>query len=137
MAAVKTTKTTASVTKFLDAIEDPVRRADCREVAKMMEKATGTKGALWGTSIVGFGSYRYASGKQENEWPLVGFSPRKGDLTLYILPGFEGNALMAKLGKHKTGKSCLYLKGLADVDLLVLEKLIVESVAVMRAKYPA
>lgn len=129
----KTQATEASVDAFLDAIADPQRRDDCRHVRALMEAATGAPAVMWGPSIVGFGRYlyRYASGR-EGEWPVIGFSPRKNDLTLYLMPGFEAQAaLMAKLGKHKTGKSCLYLKRLADVDQAVLEELITRSVAAM------
>lgn len=129
----KTQATVASVDAFLDAIADPQRRDDCRRVRALMEAATGAPAVMWGPSIVGFGRYRYryASGR-EGEWPVTGFSPRKNDLTLYLMPGFEQQAaLMAKLGKHKTGKSCLYLKRLADVDRVVLEELITRSVAAM------
>lgn len=95
-----------------------------------MKEATGEQPRMWGSSIVGFGAYkyRYASG-HEGEWPIIGFSPRKNDLTLYIMPGFaDYTELMAKLGKHKTGKSCLYIKKLDDVELPVLKKLITKSV---------
>jgi hypothetical protein len=138
MAANKTRKTGASVAEFLNRIDDPRRRADCRRVAKMMRDATGKRAAMWGDSIVGFGryTYHYASGRS-GEWPIVGFSPRKNDLTLYIMPGFSTyDRLLEKLGKHRTGKSCLYLKRLADVDEAVLEELVKASVEAMRAKYP-
>jgi hypothetical protein len=137
MAENKTRKTKASVADFLKRIEDPQRRADCKRVAKMMREATGNRAAMWGESIVGFGqySYRYASG-HGGDWPITGFSPRKNDLTLYIMPGVASyERLLAKLGKHRTGKSCLYVKRLADVDQTVLEELIQESVKDMREKY--
>ncbi len=133
MAEAKTQPTQASVAAFLAAIPDAERRKDCRLVAKLMQEATGAKPVLWGTSIVGFGTYRYkyASGR-EGDWPVTAFSPRKNDLTLYIMPGFEDDAgLLARLGKHKTGKSCLYLKRLSDVDLAVLQVIIEKSVAAM------
>lgn len=135
MAELKTKATNASVADFLNAIEDDERRKDCKTVAKIMQKATGAKPKLWGPSIVGFGDhhYKYASGR-ELDWFLTGFSPRKKDLTLYIMPGFERyDALMASLGKHSTGKSCLYIKRLADVDTSVLEKLVTASVEHMKA----
>jgi hypothetical protein len=135
MAELKTKATSASVADFLNAIEDDERRKDCKTVAKIMQKATGAKPKLWGPSIVGFGDhhYKYASGR-ELDWFLTGFSPRKKDLTLYIMPGFERyDALMASLGKHSTGKSCLYIKRLADVDTSVLEKLVTASVEHMKA----
>ena len=132
MSELKTRPTTASVSEFLALQPDP-RRADCEAVAAMMEAATGERAEMWGAAIVGFGRYAYTnSTKKTYEWPLVGFSPRKNDLTLYIMPGFEGFAdLMAKLGKHKTGKSCLYLKTLADVDPKVLRQVIEGSVKAM------
>lgn len=139
MAELKTKKTEASAAAFLDAITDDSRRADCKAVAKLMQKVTGEKPKMWGTSMVGFGTYHYvyASGR-EGDWPLTGFSPRKEALTLYIMSGFEGEpALMKKLGKFKTGKSCLYVKRLADLDTKVLEELVARSVAYMRDKYPA
>lgn len=99
----------------------------------MMEAATGEPAEMWGAAIVGFGRYAYiGSNKKTVEWPIIGFSPRKNDLTLYLMPGFEDQAeLMGKLGKHKIGKSCLYLKTLADVDLDVLRELIQRSVMAM------
>jgi hypothetical protein len=139
MAELKTKKTTESVDAFLRAVQDPQKQSDCRTVAKMMKAATGAAGKMWGTSIVGFGSYhyKYASG-QEGDWPLAGFSPRKQNLVLYIMAGFSGAPrLMKKLGKYRTGKSCLYLKRLSDVDLDVLRQLIDASVAEMRKRYPA
>ncbi|GGA78128.1 hypothetical protein GCM10011521_15620 [Arenimonas soli] len=129
----KTQATDADVEKFLAAVPDPGRREDCQRIRELMEAATGAPARLWGPSIVGFGvyHYRYESGR-EGDWMVTGFSPRKNDLTLYIMPGFARyEALMARLGKHKTGKSCLYIKRLADVDMAVLETLVRESVAAM------
>lgn len=129
----KTQATDADVETFLAAIPDPGRREDCQRIRALMEAATGAPARLWGPSIVGFGvyHYRYESGR-EGDWMVTGFSPRKNDLTLYIMPGFAHyEALMSKLGKHKTGKSCLYIKRLADVDMAVLETLVRESVAAM------
>jgi Domain of unknown function (DU1801) len=131
--APKTVPTKASVKAFIAAVDDPARRADCQALVKMMEKATGEKAVMWGEAIVGFGTYRYqyASGTT-GDWPVVAFSPRKNDLTVYLMPGFEAQAtLLARLGKHKTGKVCLYLKRLADIDLAVLQALIDQSVAAM------
>ena len=130
MAELKTKETKASVAVFLKKISDEQRRKDCQTVLNLMKQATGEEPKMWGTSIVGFGTYhyRYASGR-EGDWPIIGFSPRKTDLTLYIMPGFEKfKSLMAKLGKYKTGKSCLYIKKLDDVAVPVLEKLITKSV---------
>ncbi len=128
-ADLKTKKTTASVSKFLDSIEDATRRDDCRHVLQIMEKATGAKGKMWGTSVVGFGDYhyKYESGR-ENDWFVTGFSPRKDSLTLYFMTGIERyKSLLAQLGKHKTGKGCLYIKSLDDVDVKVLEELVKTS----------
>ena len=136
MAELKTKQTTASVSGFFDTIEDEERRADCRAVAKIMQKVTGEPPKMWGPSIVAFGKHRfkYESGR-ELDWFICGFSPRKRDLTLYIVPGFaQYTDLMSQLGKHKTGQSCLYIKRLADVDPGVLETLIERSVEHMRAK---
>ena len=137
MAENKTKPTRASVTAFMKGIEDPQQRRDAKEVAAMMRKATGARARMWGTSIVGFGSYhfRYASGR-EGDFMITGFSPRKQSLTVYIIPGFKPFAtLMRKLGKYKTGKSCLYIKRLQDVDEGVLQQLISDSVIHMRNKY--
>ena len=136
MAELKTKPTTASVTKFLNDVSDKTRRDDCFAVLEMMREVTKEEPAMWGSSIVGFGRYRYKyeSGR-EGEWPITGFSPRKGDLTLYIMPGFDSDpALMKWLGKHKTGKSCLYIKKLADVDAKVLKQLIATSVKKLDSK---
>lgn len=130
MAELKTKPSGASVAAFLEAVQGEERRADCRTLAKIMRKVTKAAPKMWGASIVGFGSYRYryASGR-EGDWFPVGFSPRKKDLTLYLMGGFsEQPALMKRLGKYKSGGACLYLKRLADVDLAVLEKLIAASV---------
>ena len=126
MAEQKTKPTNQSVKEFLNKIPEAERRADCFAVAKIMEEITGEKPTMWGPSIVGFGSYRYkyASGR-EGDWPMTGFSPRKKDLTLYIMMGFEKHAeLMEKLGKHSHSKSCLYIKRLSDVHIPTLKKLI-------------
>ena len=137
MSAAKTIRTEASVEKFLEQVENPVRRADSRALLELMREVTGEKAVMWGDSIVGFGSYHYvyASGR-EGDWPLTGFSPRKQNLAVYIMTGFSGHEdLMARLGKHRTGKSCLYINKLADVDLDVLRKLVRGSVQAMRKKY--
>ena len=135
MAEQKTKPTNESVKDFLNQIPEPERRADCFEVAKIMEEITGEKPKMWGPSIVGFGSYRYkyASGR-EGDWPMTSFSPRKKDLTLYIMMGFEKHAdLMEKLGKHSTSKSCLYIKRLSDVHIPTLKKLIKIGVKDLKA----
>jgi hypothetical protein len=131
-AELKTKETTASVGAFI-AKQPADIGADCRTIMGLMKKATGEDPKLWGPSIVGYGryAYKYDTGR-EGEWMITGFSPRKANLTLYIMMGFEEEAaLMQKLGKHTTGKSCLYIKKLADVDLKVLESLIVKGVKAM------
>lgn len=138
MADAKTRPGTQSVAAFLAALPDAQMRKDSKVVAAMMRKATGCKPVLWGGSIVGFDRYRYryASGR-EGEWPIVGFAPRKSALVLYVMPGFaDYEELLGRLGKHATGKSCLYLKRLADVDLTVLEALVRASVTAMRERHP-
>lgn len=127
--ALKTQRNSTSVKAFIDGVADEKKRRDARLVSAMMEDVTGEKPAMWGSSIVGFGSYhyKYASG-QEGDWPLASFSPRKDSLTLYLLPGFEGDSdLLAKLGKHKTGVSCLYIKSLDDVHMPTLKTLVRHS----------
>ena len=128
----KTRPTSASVQDFL-ARQPEARRADCEAVCAMMQAATGEPPVMWGEAIVGFGRYAYTNtSRKDSEWPLVAFSPRKNDLTLYIMPGFDAFAgLIAKLGRHKTGKSCLYIKQLADVDAGVLRGIIDGSVRAM------
>lgn len=126
MAELKTRPTDQSVAAFLDSVADEQRRQDCYTVLELMRQATGAEPEMWGDSIVGFGRYhyRYATGR-EGDWFLVGFSPRKQNLTLYIMAGFEQyDALMAQLGKHKTGKSCLYINKLAQIDLPTLRELV-------------
>jgi hypothetical protein len=134
MAELKTQPTGASVAAFLARIPDPTRREDCRALARLMQQVTRSRPKMWGTSIVGFGSYHYEYGSgREGEWFLAGFSPRKQDLTLYLMAGIERySAFQAKLGKHKHGRSCVYLKRLADIDLAVLRKLVAASVRDMK-----
>jgi hypothetical protein len=130
MAELKTKKTKASVAAFLNGIEDERIRKDSKTIARMMKDATGASPKMWGTSIVGYGShhYKYASGR-EGDWFLTGFSPRKRNLTLYLSYGLEKQgALLKKLGKHKTGKACLYINKLEDVDTDVLRELIERQV---------
>jgi hypothetical protein len=133
MAELKTKKTTASVAAFIDAVENDARRADAKTVLKLMREVTGERPAMWGPSIIGFGTYQGPTGP----WPIVGFSPRKANLVLYLMDGYDNEPLMKNLGKHKTGRSCLYINKLADVDMAVLRKLVEKSVAAMRKKYGA
>lgn len=135
MAEAKTKPTKASVTQFLNKIPDAARREDCFAIAKMMEEITGSKPQMWGPSIVGFGTYhyKYASG-HEGDWPLTGFSPRKQDLTLYLMIGFDKyDELMSQLGKHKKSKACLYIKRLSDIHVPTLKKLIKVSLKDLKA----
>lgn len=136
MADLKTKKNAASVASFLGGVSEQ-KREDCERIIAMMRKATGDEPCMWGGSIVGFGNYHYVydSGR-EGDWFLCGFSPRKQALSVYIMDGFaKYDDLLGKLGKYKTGKSCLYIKSLADVDAAVLEKLIKASVRHMRGTY--
>ncbi len=137
MAENKTKPTTISVPAFLDACTDEGRRTDAKALAGLMQKVTGCEPVMWGPSIVGFGSYHYAyeSGR-EGDMLIVGFSPRKAANVLYGAIGFDGaEALLAKLGKHTTGKGCLYIKKLADVDMKALETLVEKAVAAARARH--
>ena len=137
MAENKTKATEASVADYLAAIEDEGRRKDCEALAKLMTKVTKHKPKMWGTSIVGFGSYHYTyeSGR-EGDMCLAGFSSRKGDISIYGLGDFPGHdKLISKLGKHKKGKGCLYVRRLGDVDAKVLEQIVVGSVAARKRRY--
>jgi Domain of unknown function (DU1801) len=137
MAENKTKATNVTVEAFLASVADASKRADALALIDMMQTASNEKPRMWGPSIIGFGSYHYhyESGR-EGDSPIVGFSPRKAALVIYIVTGFRGaEPLLAKLGKHSMGKSCLYVKRLADVDLPVLRKLIDHSVVAVRAKY--
>jgi hypothetical protein len=137
VAELKTKKTNASVDAFLRRIADPKQREDSFTVLELMKDVTGQEPKMWGTSIVGFGSYhyKYPTGR-EGEWMITGFSPRKGTLTLYCLCGAPRQAaLLKKLGKYKTGVSCLYIKRLADIDLPTLRELVRESFAHVRQRF--
>lgn len=137
MSELKTKATNASVKAFLNAIKPDQKRTDARTLDKLMRRITGKKPKMWGASLVGYGTYKYKyeSGHQ-GEWFITGFSPRKQNLVVYIMPGFETfKPQMKKLGKHKTGKSCLYINKLADVDLEILQELIAGSVEVMKDRY--
>ncbi len=126
-AVIKTTETDASVEEFLDRVADEAQREDARKILGMMKTLTGDKPKMWGASIIGFGNLVYTSPAtgREVDWMKIGFSPRKGNLSLYVLNGAPAQAkLLEKLGKHKTGKGCLYVKRLSDVDEKILEKLI-------------
>lgn len=140
MYEAKTKPTDVSVASYFAGIEDELRRKDCKAISAIMKRVTGCTPKMWGTSIVGFDSYhyKYESG-HEGDSCIVGFSSRKGDISIYLISGYdapETRALLSKLGKHKTGKACLYIKHLSDVQLPILEQLIADSVADARRRYP-
>jgi len=138
MAKIKTTVGTASPAAFIKQVDGEQRRKDCQELVALMRAVTGHPPKMWGASIVGFDRYyyRYASGRQ-GDMLLTGFSPRKQDLVLYLGPGLQNATLRQKLGKHKAGQGCLYVKTLDDIDRDVLRALIEHSVAEMRKRHPA
>jgi hypothetical protein len=135
---LKTRVNEASVTEFLTTVTDEQRRSDCLEILALMKKITGEEPKMWGASIVGFGSYHYkGKGGREGDWMLTGFSPRKQNLTLYLMGGFDDLAgLLSKLGKFTTGVGCLYIKKLEDVDRKILEELVQASYEKMKRMYP-
>jgi hypothetical protein len=138
MAELKTKMNDASVEAFLQTIESEEKRNDCKTILAMMKKITKQEPKMWGSSIVGFDSYHYKSerSKQEGDWFMIGFSPRKQNLTMYFLSGFlKYEELMKKLGKHKKSGSCLYINKLADVDLKILKELLTSSYQYMKEKY--
>ena len=137
MAELKTRPTNASVNSFINKLPDEQNRADCFAIAEMMQQVTGCKPKMWGPSIVGFGviNYKNSTGKGV-DWPMIAFSPRKQNLTLYIMTGFDQyEDLMKKLGKHSTSKACLYIKRLSDVHIPTLKKIITQSVKYVKKKY--
>lgn len=137
--ANKTQESDSNVAAFLESVENPKRRADAEAVLALMTRLTGWPAKMWGKSIIGFGKYhyKYESGR-EGDFMRVGFSPRKANLVIYILPGYtDYSGILARIGKYKKGKSCLYINKLADIELDVLEELIVAGVADMAEKYPA
>jgi hypothetical protein len=139
MSSNKTVETDASVENFINAVDNEQKRKDSWDMIALMKKITGSEPRMWGSSLIGFGQYhyKYESGR-EGDFFITGFSPRKTALTIYIMPGFEGyKEQMARLGPHKTGKSCLYVKNLDVVDREVLEEMIRDSVSVMRERYPS
>lgn len=139
MAELKTQPSNDSVMSFLDTIEDPRKYTDSITILKLMKEVTGESPTMWGESMIGFGQYhyKYASGR-EGDWFLTGFSPRKNNFSLYIMAGFDQyESLLARLGKHKKGKSCLYIRNTDDVDLEVLRELVTASVQYIRDIYNA
>ncbi len=138
MSTIKTTINESSVTEFINAVADETKRSDSFVLLEMFTRITGEQPKMWGSSIIGFGQYHYKSerSRQEGDWPLIGFSPRKQNLTLYIMPGFKDYTdLLKDLGKHKTSVGCLYINKLADIDQKVLEKLIKQSYDDMKKKH--
>lgn len=138
-AANKTKPEKASVADFIANVADDDVRKDCMKLVKIMRRVTGDKPVMWGASMVGFGQYHYVypSGR-EGDYFITGFSPRKANLTVYVMPGFEAyRTKLARLGKHKLGKSCLYLQGLEGIDLEVLEEILADAVKRMRSREPA
>jgi hypothetical protein len=136
MADNKTQPSKVRVAAFIDALPDPTKRSDAKQLVKLMQSATGERPTMWGPSIIGFGSYhyKYDSGR-EGDMPLIGFSPRKAATVLYGITGVSNSGVqLAKLGEHTTGRDCLYIKKLADVDHKVLEALIIKSVAAKRTR---
>ena len=138
MSELKTKVADASVTDFLESVEGEVKKQDGFTLLELYKKITGEPAKMWGPSMVGFGKYHYKSERssQEGDWPLMAFSPRKQNLTLYIMPGFNDyTKYLEKLGKHKTSVGCLYINKLADVDMDVLEKLLIHVYDEMKRQY--
>jgi hypothetical protein len=139
MSTIKTTVNDDSVNDFISRVDDEMKQADSRALLRLYARVTGQPAKMWGSSIIGFGQYHYKSERssQEGDWPLTGFSPRKQNLSLYFMDGFDDYAdELASLGKHSSSKGCLYIKKLADVDLAVLEELIARSYKKMLAAHP-
>lgn len=140
MAELKTKVTKASARDFIDKVSDKEKKQDSLTLLKLFQDITGEKPKMWGTSIIGFGLYHYKSERssQEGDWPITGFSPRKQNLTLYIMLGFaDYSDLLKKLGKHKTSVGCLYINKLSDVDMAVLRQLIKKSFIAIKKRYKA
>ena len=138
MAELKTRRTRSSVTAFIDSVENKRRRDDALVLLDVFQQLTGFEAALWGDSIIGFGEYHYESDRsqQKGDWPLTGFSPRKRNLTIYIMPGFSNyRDLLGQLGKHKTSVSCIYINKLDDIDLNILKQIVSQSVDEMKSLY--
>jgi hypothetical protein len=138
MAELKTQKNSSSVNDYLNTVEDEQKRIDSFALVKLFEDITKEKAIMWGASIIGFGQYHYKSERsaQEGDWPLTGFSPRKQNITIYIMPGFKNyQKELDKIGKYKNSVSCLYIKKLADIDIEILKKMIAYSVEEMKKQY--
>jgi len=135
MAELKTQKNNSSVNDFIKKIDDEAKKQDCLQLLKIFKECTGEEPAMWGGSIVGYGSYHYKSDRssQEGDWPLTGFSPRKQSITIYIMPGFDKyQKELAKFGKYKNSVSCLYVKRLSDIDVDILKTIITDSARIMK-----
>lgn len=139
MAELKTKANSGSVDAFLGRIEHQRKRSEAQQIVALMEEISGEKPTLWGDRMIGFGTYRYRQKSgQQAQWPLTAFAPSKARMTIYIIPGFSDyREQLARLGKHRTGKSCLYINKLADIDIEVLRDLIEASVQTMRTRYSA
>lgn len=138
MAELKTKKNDSNVMDFINRVESVEKREDSLVLLKLYEEITGEKAVMWGDSIIGFGSYHYKSerSKQEGDWPLIGFSPRKQQLTLYFMDGFDKHKSdLEKLGKHKVSVGCLYVKRLSEIDLSILQKMVSKSFKIMKDKH--
>lgn len=137
MAELKTKETKESALDFVKSLEDEIVKKDCLQLIKIFKEATGEKPRMWGTAIIGFGKYHYKSerSKQEGDWLISGFSPRKQNLTLYIMLGLKEKDLLNNLGKHKTSVGCLYIKKLSDVDLNLLKQLIQKNHLEMKKRF--
>ncbi|WP_127557395.1 DUF1801 domain-containing protein [Saccharospirillum alexandrii] len=136
--ANKTQPTSTSIAEFIESLDDERRQAECNQLIDLMREESGEEPVLWGPAIIGFGQYhyRYDSGR-EGDFMQVGFSPRKQNLSIYIIPGFEPyQTVLERLGKHKLGKSCLYIKRLEDVDTSALRELVRQSLIDMKERYP-
>lgn len=139
MSEIKTLLTDTNVLSFVESVEHDQRRSDALQLLDIFEQATGLPPAIWGDSIVGYGQYHYKSerSKQEGDWPLTGFSPRKAAMTVYVMPGFDKyRHQLEKLGKYTSSVSCIYFKRLDDIDIEVLKAIISDSVKVMKQRYP-
>ncbi len=140
MSELKTQRTNASAEAFVASVENNQRREDALMLLDIFERTTGMKPVMWGESIIGYGQYHYKSERssQEGDWPLVGFSPRKANLTIYALPSIENyKEHLSKLGKHKTSVACIYINKLSDIDTEVLRQIIIGTVAEMKRLYPS
>lgn len=137
MGTIKTLVSNASVKDFINTVPDERKRKDSFTLLELFTKVTGEKAKMWGSSIIGFGSYHYKSerSKQEGDWPLTGFSPRKQNLTIYGMSGFDGEQLLKSLGKHKISGGCLYINKLDDIDLIVLDKIVKKVFAYAKEKF--